>query len=116
MDDALKDKIEKLVDHIMKKCLWQFHSRTWDREKQNEGILTKTSQILCDEPVAKETPADRCYWVDAASLAEAYRARFPWLSTMTKTELKELMQGVKDRLDFLTIKGSLNLELTDKHY
>ena len=42
MDDVMKDRIEQLVDFIMKWCLWQFHSRTWDRERQNEGILTKT--------------------------------------------------------------------------
>jgi nitrogenase delta subunit len=112
----MKDRIELLLDYIMKNCLWQFHSRAWDREKQNENILTKTMQLLCDEPVANETPADRCYWVDAVSLADAYKSRFPWLSEMDKGEVKLLMQGLKDRLDYLTIKGSLNLELTDKHY
>jgi nitrogenase delta subunit len=54
--------------------------------------------------------------VDAVCLAEAYKRRFPWLTTMDKAEIKALMQGLKDRLDFLTIKGSLNLELTDKLY
>lgn len=41
MEDTLKDRVEQLVDYIMKWCLWQFHSRAWDREKQNEGVLTK---------------------------------------------------------------------------
>ena len=112
----MKERIEQLLDYIMKNCLWQFHSRAWDREKQNEHILTKTMQILCEEPVARETPADRCYWVDAVCLAEAYKTHFPWLSQMDKAEIKLLMQGLRDRLDYLTIKGSLNLELTDQHY
>jgi nitrogenase delta subunit len=116
MDDITKSRIALWEDYIMKNCLWQFHSRAWDREKQNEGILTKTMQILCDEPVAKETPADRCYWVDAICLADAFKALSPWLATLDKADIKRLMQGLKDRIDYLTIKGSLNLELTDKHY
>lgn len=112
MDDVMRGRIEQLVDYIMKNCLWQFHSRAWDREKQNEGILTKTMQILCDEPVEKETPQDKCYWVDAVILAEAYKSRYEWINTIDKTELKTLMQGLKDRIDYLTITGSLNEELT----
>jgi nitrogenase delta subunit len=41
MEDPTKDRIEPLVDYIMKHCLWQFHSRKWDRERQNREILTR---------------------------------------------------------------------------
>lgn len=116
MEDSMKDKVEQLVDYIMKKCLWQFHSRSWDREKQNEGILIKTMQILCEEPVEKETPADRCYWVDAVCLADAFKSRYPWLAAMDQAEIKLLMQALKERIDYLTITGSLNAELTDPRY
>jgi len=112
----MKEKIAQLEDYIMKNCLWQFHSRAWDRKDQNEGILTKTMQLLCDEKVEVETPADRCYWVDAVCLAEAYRERFPWVNEISKAELKEVMKGLKERIDFVTITGSLNLELKDPHY
>jgi nitrogenase delta subunit len=111
MEDIMKKRVDQLVDYIMKNCLWQFHSRKWDRERQNEGILSKTTQILCEEPVEKETPADRCYWVDAVCLAEAYQIKYPWISTLNKEEIKVLMQGVKDQMDYLTITGSLNEEL-----
>lgn len=116
MGNNMTDKIEQLVDYIMKHCLWQFHSRAWDRERQNEGILTKTMQLLCDEPVETGTPADKCYWVDAVCLADAFKSRYPWLAAMDKAEIKLLMEGLKDRIDYLTIKGSLNAELTDPHY
>ncbi len=69
-------------------------------------------QLLCDEPVDRESPEARCYWVDAVYLADSFRERFPWLASMDKQEIKWLMQGLKDRIDFLTIKGSLNEELT----
>ncbi|PWW08147.1 Fe-only nitrogenase subunit delta [Mangrovibacter plantisponsor] len=111
-----QQQVELLVDYIMKNCLWQFHSRSWDREKQNAGILEKTRQLLCDEPVVLETPADRCYWVDAVVLADAYRSRFAWLREMTKTAIAELMTALHKRMDYLTITGSLNAELTDQRY
>jgi nitrogenase delta subunit len=116
MDDIMKDRIEQLVDFIMKWCLWQFHSRSWDREKQNEGILTKTMQLLCEEPVDLSTPSDRCYWVDAVYLANGFKKTCPWLGTMDKKDIKLLMQGLKERIDYLTINGSLNQELTNPIY
>uniref|UniRef100_I2Q3U6 Nitrogenase iron-iron protein delta chain n=1 Tax=Desulfovibrio sp. U5L TaxID=596152 RepID=I2Q3U6_9BACT len=116
MDDLRNERIEQLVDYIMKKCLWQFHSRSWDRKVQNEGILTKTRQILCDEPLGIETPAERCHWVDAVLLAEAFRERYAWLQGLAKEEIAAIMQGLHERLDYLTITGSLNQELTDQHY
>ncbi|MEN4018523.1 MAG: Fe-only nitrogenase subunit delta [Methanobacterium sp.] len=116
MEDIMKERIEQLVDHIMKWSLWQFNSRAWDRENQNEGVLTKTMQILCNEPVEKETPADRCYWAEAVILAREFKSNYPWLLEMQKSEIKLLMKGLKDRIDYLTITGSLNEELTVKRY
>ncbi|WP_019911711.1 Fe-only nitrogenase subunit delta [Paenibacillus sp. HW567] len=116
MEDVMKERVAELENYIMKKCLWQFHSRSWDREKQNEGVLTKTMQILCGEPVDKGTPADRCYWVDAVVLAEEYTKRFEWLAEMGIAEIKQLMQALKERIDYVTITGSLNKELTVKQY
>lgn len=112
----MKDRIAQLEDYIMKHCLWQFHSRTWDRERQNAGVLGKTTQILCNEPVARETLEDRCYWVDAVCLADAFKKRFLWLNEMGNAEIKTLMHGLKERIDYVTISGSLNKELTDKLY
>ena len=116
MDDMMQDHIDQLVDYIMKWCLWQFNSRAWDRKNQNEGILTKTMQILCEEPVKHDTPADRCYWVEAVLLARDFKGTYPWLSKMDNDEIKLLMQGLKDKIDYLTITGSLNKELTNPTY
>ena len=116
MEDVMKGRIAQLEDYIMKNCLWQFHSRTWDRERQNQEILTRTMQILCAEPAAHETREDRCYWVDAVCLADAFKSRFPWILELDVPEIKLLMQGLKDRIDHITFKASLNKELTDQHY
>ena len=116
MDDIIQEQVEQLVDYIMKWCLWQFNSRAWDREDQNEGILMKTMQILCDEPVERETPSDKCYWVEAVILARDFIDNYPWLSKMEKNEIKILMKGLKEQIDYLTITGSLNKELTNPVY
>jgi nitrogenase delta subunit len=115
-EDALNPYVEDVLDYIMKKCLWQFHSRAWDRERQNEGVMEKTRQILIGEEPLKELPEDRCHWVDAELMARGLREYYPWASTLTKAELSGVMEAAKLKLDRLTIHGSLNEELSDPKY
>jgi nitrogenase delta subunit len=75
-----------------------------------------TSLLVRGEAVKPATPEEKCYWVDAVCLAEAFSARFPWLGVMEGEKKGLVMRGVKDRMDFLTITGSLNQELKDPHY
>ena len=49
-------------------------------------------------------------------MARGLTSENPWLETMGKDDIRELMAAAKKRLDFLTIHGSLNLELTDPKY
>ena len=112
----ITEQVETIIDYIMKKCLWQFHSRAWDRERQNQGIMTQTMQILCGEEPDAQTPETRCYWVDAVMMARGLTHENPWLAEMGKDDIRELMAAAKARLDFLTIHGSLNQELTDPKY
>ncbi|ALK10658.1 Fe-only nitrogenase subunit delta [Blastochloris viridis] len=116
VDAVTSERLDQMVDYIMKYCLWQFNSRGWDRKKQNAGIIPRTAQLLTGEEVARETPSDRYYWVEAVTLAEAYRERMPWLADMTKEEIKTLLQRLHERIDYLVVDGSLNEELTVPHY
>ena len=116
LEVSVDARADQLVDFIMKHCLWQFHSRTWDRERQNREILTKTKEILCEENEEPNERLDRCHWVDAVMLARNYRKNFPWISTLSNAEITEVMQRVREKMDYQTITGSLNKELTDEHY
>jgi len=116
MEVFVDNRIELLVNYIMKNCLWQFHSRAWDRERQNREILLWTKNILCGDKAEPTNYLDRCYWVDAKVLANSYQKHFPWINHLDKSEIDSLITGVHDRIDFLTITGSKNLELTDQHY
>lgn len=116
VDPETKEKIGQLENYVMKNCLWQFNSRGWDRRKQNAGIIGKTSQLLCDEPVDISAPMDKCYWVDAVMLDRTCREHFPWIKTMEKDDIKALMKLLNARMDWLTIDGSLNADLTNLNY
>lgn len=116
VDAATREKIAPLENYIMKNCLWQFNSRGWDRRKQNAGVIGKTALLLCGEPVDISAPLDKCHWVDAVMLDRACRELFPWLAALPRDEIKALMQLLNARLDWLTIDGSLNLELTVVNY
>jgi nitrogenase delta subunit len=111
-----KEKVKQLENYIMKNCLWQFNSRGWDRRKQNAGIIGKTAQLLCGETIDNPTPLEKCYWADAVCLERAFRELFPWLIEMSNDEIKSLMKVLHARMDWLTIDGSLNLELTVTSY
>jgi nitrogenase delta subunit len=116
MDETMKEKIEILTDYIMHRCLWQFHSRAWDRERQNANILGVAKQLLLGEKPDLSTPELKCYWLDGFHLAKGFRERFDWVNQMSKEEIVTLMDGLKERMDYLTIHGSLNKELTVAAY
>ena len=116
VDDDMKSKVSELETYIMKNCLWQFNSRGWDRRKQNAGILGKTTQLLVGEEVDTSTPLDKCYWVDAVLLARNFRERCAWLSGLGADEIRSVLAKLHARIDWLTIDGSLNEELTVQNY
>ncbi len=115
-DPEMRERVAPLENYIMKHCLWQFNSRGWDRRKQNAGILGKATLLLCGEPVENPTLQEKCYWVDAVMLDRNCRERFPWLPALPKDQIKALMRLLHARMDWLTIDGSLNLELTVLNY
>lgn len=115
-DPLTQERVAQLENYIMKHCLWQFNSRGWDRRKQNAGILGKTAQLLCGESVDKPTPLEKCYWVDAVILERDFRERFAWIATLSADEIKALLRALHARIDWLTIDGSLNTELTVQNY
>jgi nitrogenase delta subunit len=112
----MKEKIEALVAYIQERCLWQFFSRSWDREENIEAILTKTKEIFCGEPSSTETMADKCWYADAKILVADFKTKFPWIKTCSKEETVAILSGVKDRMREITVSKSKNEELHVKNY
>ncbi|MFT8394458.1 Fe-only nitrogenase subunit delta [Propionibacterium sp.] len=115
-DEECQEHMAELLDHIMKKCLWQFHSRAWDRERQNENILDMTTKLLCNQEVDLSTPEQRCYYADADELARAYHNEFSWIADLGNEEIQQVMKALHEELDRQTITESLNAELTETLY
>jgi len=118
MDETTaQEKMKQLEWYISKHCLWQYNSRGWDREIQNERILGKSKQLLCGENAREDNSnADRYYWSEAMTLVEAFKRYFPWLETMKKDDIATIMQMLKEKMDYTMIKGSLNQELKKDKY
>lgn len=114
---SAEEKMSQLEWYITKHCLWQYNSRGWDREIQNERILTKTKQLLCGENAREDDSyADRYYWSEAKTLVEAFKRYFPWLEETSKEDIAEIMQMLKEKMVYTMIKGSLNTELIKEQY
>jgi nitrogenase delta subunit len=115
-DEHFSAYVEDILDYIMKKCLWQFHSRAWDRQRQNAGVMEMTKKILLGEDPARVLPEERCYFADAVMLARGLKEYYPWISTLELDDIGLVLTAAKSKLDTLTIHGSLNEELNDPKY
>ena len=112
----MNEIIEEVTALIQEKCLWQFFSRSWDREENIEGIMTMTGKILNGEKVNLVTPADKAFYSDAKNLAADIQNKMPWISELDKSGILELVEGVKKRLLHITVKKSRNCELNLPNY
>ncbi|MDD1762069.1 MAG: V-containing nitrogenase subunit delta [Methanothrix sp.] len=110
------EKREEVLAQIQGRCLWQFFSRAWDREENINGILMMMADIMTGETSHLETSANKYFYADAKIVTAELKACLPWLNDMNKEELKELLNGVKERLLDITVKNSLNGELRVKNY
>ncbi|MEH2304987.1 V-containing nitrogenase subunit delta, partial [Nostoc sp.] len=109
----IQERAAEVTKLIQERCLWQFHSRAWDREENINGVLNKTAQILTGEKVVLETLIDRGFYADAKILAADLEIRFAWLNSMENSQKKAVLEAVKGMLVDIVITKSKNGEL---HY
>ena len=109
-------KIDDLFEYVQERCLWQFASRTWDREANIAGVLGKVGDLLTGSTPKLDTPDDRLYLADAKVLVEDCRNRYPWVASVAAAEVPALLSGLKDRLLEIVITKSKNRELNHTLY
>ena len=112
----MEERINQLFGYVQERCLWQFFSRSWDREENISSILTKAEEIFTGKSPKDDTPADRCNLADAKVLVSDFRSRFPWIKESNATEINGLLSGLKEKLVDTTITHSKNRELRDHLY
>jgi V-containing nitrogenase delta subunit len=113
---GMQDRIEELSLFIQERCLWQFHSRSWDRKENIDGILAKVVAILMNDQLSLETLQDRCFYANAKILTSEIKNAFPWLGELDESQLKTLIDGVREKLLDVTVNRSLNAELNVPNY
>ncbi|MEH2074266.1 MAG: V-containing nitrogenase subunit delta, partial [Nostoc sp.] len=109
----IQDRAAEVTKLIQERCLWQFHSRAWDREENINGVLNMAAQILTGEKVVLETLIQRGFYADAKILSADLEIRFSWLSNMENSQKKAVLESVKAMLVDIVITKSKNGEL---HY
>jgi nitrogenase delta subunit len=112
----MEDKLDDLYGYVQERCLWQFFSRSWDRQENIDGVLGQAEAILAGNPPARETPMEKLFYVDAKVMVDDFRARFPWIRESPPDEIKQLMDGLKSRLVETVITKSTNRELNHHLY
>ena len=112
----LEDKINDVFAYTEERCLWQFYSRTWDREANIEGVVNQAIALLSGKPGNRETPMDRLHYADAKIMVDDLRERYTWVNAANEQEIREVMEGLKARLVDTTITRSTNRELTHHLY
>ena len=111
-----QQQIDQLFGYVQERCLWQFHSRSWDRKENIEGIVGAATDLLHGKHPMKHTPMDKLFYADAKSMVDDFKLRFPWIDGLEPTKITELMHGLKDKLVEYTITRSLNHELNHSLY
>ncbi|MHC5723108.1 MAG: nitrogenase vanadium-iron protein, alpha chain [Nostoc sp.] len=109
----IQERAAEVTKLIQERCLWQFHSRAWDRQENIDGVLNMAAQILTGEKVVLETLIDRGFYADAKILSADLEIRFSWLNSMENSQKKAVLESVKAMLIDIVITKSKNGEL---HY
>lgn len=113
----MEEKVLELYKFIQQRYLWQFYSRTWDREENIREILGKTSRLLSGEEIALEDSfKDRAFYAEAKMVAEEAGKRFAWLAELDKAQIQSVIEKVKEKLIDVTITNSQNGELNIPNY
>ena len=111
-----QQQIDQLFAYVQERCLWQFHSRSWDRQENIDGIIAAATDLLHDKHPKKHAPMDRLFYADAKLMVDDFKQRFPWIAALEPTKQTELMTELKERLVDHTITHSLNHELNHSLY
>jgi len=112
----MSEQVKQLFGYVQERCLWQFFSRSWDRQENIDGIMAAAEVLLSGGMPKRETPMEKLFYVDASEMVKDFRERFPWIASATPDEVKSLIAGLKSELIEHAITKSLNGELNHNLY
>ncbi|TRW89611.1 V-containing nitrogenase subunit delta [Candidatus Methylobacter oryzae] len=111
-----ESKISDLFNYVQERCLWQFSSRTWDRQENIDGVLAKAADLMLGREPSRETPTEKLHCAEAKILVADCLERYPWVKDVLESDVNALMEGLKARLTDIAITNSHNRELNHRLY
>jgi len=112
----MEEKVQFVYNFIQERCLWQFFSRNWDRERNIKCILQNVASLYSGEDVPKETNLDKCYYADAKILLQQLQEQYSWFAELTAKDVKQICDTVTEKLIDIAVTNSLNAERTLEYY
>ena len=109
-------QVKQLFDYVQARYLWQFFSRSWDRQENIDGIIATATDMFHGKALKAQTPMDRLFYGDAKEMVKDFKENFPWIEQLAPTEITEVMNELKTMLVDHTITRSLNHELNHSLY
>ena len=88
-------QIDLLFGYVQERCLWQFHSRSWDRQKTSTASSPRRPTCCTASTPKNHAPMDRMFYADAKTMVDDFKERFPWILDLEPTKVTELMAGLK---------------------
>lgn len=112
----MKSRVEELFSFIQERCLWQFYSRSWDREENINKILDTTLEIFAGRQAKDETLMDKYFYTEAKAFSQVIKDKFPWFLELDESGKKSLINDLKAKLLDVVVTKSLNAELKNPNY
>jgi nitrogenase delta subunit len=112
----MSDKVDQLFGYVQERCLWQFFSRSKDRQENINGIIAKATDLLTGKELSLDTPMDKLFYADAKIMVSDFKKRFPWIEAIGPAQIRDMMHQLKDRLVDVAITSSKNDELNHSLY
>ncbi len=110
------EQVDQLFGYVQERCLWQFFSRSWDRQENIDGVIKTATDLLTGVEPKRDTPMEKLFYADAKIMVADFKERFPWIETVGRDRAPGLMAALKDKLVEFTITKSLNHELNHSLY
>ncbi|HWQ72270.1 MAG TPA: Fe-only/vanadium nitrogenase subunit delta [Desulfitobacteriaceae bacterium] len=113
----MEEKALELYKFMQERYLWQFYSRSWDRDENINGILNNLLAILAEEEVAvSNSLRNQALYAEAKMVALETRKKFPWLEELDKSQIQAIIESVRKKIIDITIARSQNVELNVPNY
>lgn len=113
----MENNVNELYKLIQEKYLWQFYSRSWDREKNINGILDCVKEILITgKSSLADSLEDKFYYSEAKIVVNDIKRHLKFIEGLNEKGVTETIDRVKAKLIDVTVTNSLNGELNVEYY